>query len=466
MKALEIELAELHFPQAPLVKGGLPGPRARELLAAQQELESNVFKYPRAMPLVPKEARGATIRDVDGNVFIDFFAGIGVLNFGHSNPQILAAARAQEEKMIHALDFPAAPRIELMKRLNQIAPGELRAQIKVMFGGPSGSDAVEGAIKLAKLSTGRLALLAFSGSYHGQTPGALALSSGRSYRERHLPLLTEVHFAPYPYCYRCPFKQEPGSCGLLCLNYLAELLRDPYSGLAKPAAIIVEPIQGEGGVVVPPDGFLAGLRQLAGEEEIPLIVDEIQTGLGRTGRVFASEHSGITPDFMTVGKALGGIGYPLSGVVYHERWDKIEPGGHLGTFRGHLVAMAAGAAALDFMLETDLPGHAAKLGELLLAELRNLQEEVPQIGEVRGRGLFIGVELVKDRETKEPHPELLKAVQRRCFEKGLLVWSAGRYGNVVRIMPPLVITEELALKGLEIFTQAMRELTRSRKEAR
>ncbi len=461
MRALETELAELHFPGAPLIRGALPGPRARELLAAQQALESNVFKYPRAIPFVPEEARGATIKDVDGNIFLDFFAGIGVLNFGHSNPYILGAARAQAERLVHGLDFPAEPRIELMKRLNELAPGEMRGHAKVMFGGPSGSDAIEGAIKLAKLCTGRLALLAFSGSYHGQTPGALTLSSGRGYRERHLPLLLEVHFAPYPYCYRCPFKQEPRSCGLLCLNYLAELLLDPYSGLAKPAAIIVEPIQGEGGVVVPPDSFLRELRRLTAEEEIPLIVDEVQTGFGRTGRVFASVHSGITPDFMVVGKALGGAGYPLSGVLYHERWDKeIKPGAHLGTFRGHLVAMAAGAAGLDFMLENHLPEHAARLGELLLAELRKLQEEVPQIGEVRGKGLFIGIELVRDRKTKEPYPELLQALQRRCFEKGLLIWSAGRYGNVVRIMPPLVLTEELAMKGLEIFAQSLRELVK------
>jgi diaminobutyrate-2-oxoglutarate transaminase len=461
MREVKVDLTDLHFPGAPLVRGGLPGPKAKELLAAQQGLESNVFKYSRAIPLVPKEARGATIKDVDGNIFLDFFAGIGVLNFGHSNPHILAAAQAQEERLIHSLDFPAPPRVELMRKLNELAPGEMRGHAKVMFGGPSGSDAVEGAIKLAKRCTGRLALLAFSGSYHGQTAGALTLSSGRSYRERHLPLLPEVHFAPYPYCYRCPFKQVPQSCGLLCLNYLAELLRDPYSGLAKPAGIIVEPIQGEGGVVVPPDSFLGELRRLTAEEEIPLIVDEIQTGFGRTGRVFACEHSGITPDFITLGKALGGVGYPLSGVLYHERWDTIEPGEHMGTFRGHLVAMAAGAAGLDFLLENELPGHAARLGELLLAELRQLQEEVPQIGEVRGKGLFIGVELVKDRKTKEPYPELVRAVQRRCFEKGLLIWSAGRYGNVIRLMPPLVITEELALKGVEILSSVIRDLVKS-----
>lgn len=457
---VETNLAELHFPGAPLIQSGLPGPKAGEFLEAQQELESSAYKYSRTLPFVPQEARGATIKDLDGNIFIDFFAGIGVVNVGHSNPQVLATAQAQEEQLIHSLDFPAPPRVELMRKLGEIAPQGLRGQAKVMFGAPSGSDAVEGAIKLAKHYTGRHTLIAFSGSYHGQTSGALALSSGRGFKEEYLPLLPDVHFAPYPYCYRCSFKQNRESCGLLCLNYLAELLRDPYSGVVKPAAIIVEPIQGEGGVIVPPDDFLPELRRLADEEEIPLIVDEIQTGFGRTGRMFACEHGQVTPDIMTLAKSLGGIGYPLAAVLYHEKLDTVKPGGHMGTFRGYLAAMAAGAAAIDFMLENKLTEHATRLGESLLAELRKLQEEIIQIGEIRGKGLFIALELVKDRETKEPYPELVQAVQRRCFERGLLVWSAGHFGNVLRMMPPLVITKELAMKGLEIFSQTMRELAK------
>ena len=459
MREVKADLAEMHFPEAPLIKGELPGPEAQRFLREQQELESNVVKYPRAVPFVPAEARGATIRDVDGNVFIDFFAGIGVVNVGHANSEVLTAAQEQERKLIHSLDFPAPPRVELLRRLNEIAPGGLRGHAKVMFGGPSGSDAVEGAIKLTKRCTRRHTLIAFSGGYHGQTSGALALSSGRGFKEEYLPLLPDVHFAPYPYCYRCPFKQSrPQDCGLLCLNYLADLLRDPYSGVAKPAAIIVEPIQGEGGVIVPPDDFLPELRRLANEEEILLILDEIQTGFGRTGKMFASEHQDVTPDIMTLAKSLGGIGYPLAGVLYHEKLDTVKPGGHMGTFRGHVVAMAAGAAAIDFMLESNIVEHAARLGELLLRELQPLPEEIEYVGEVRGKGLFIAVELVKDKKAKEPYPELVKAVQRRCYERGLLIWSAGRYGNVLRLMPPLVITEELALKGLEIFKRALREL--------
>ena len=451
-----MDLAKNSFPEAPLVKGDLPGPKAVEFLAAQQELESNVFKYSRTIPLVPQEGRGATIKDIDGNTFIDFFAGIGVLNVGHANREVLAAAQAQEEKLIHSLDFPASPRVEMMRKLNEIAPGNLRGRAKVMFGGPSGSDAVEGAIKLAKHYTGRHSLIAFSGSYHGQTSGALALSSNHS--QEYLPLIPDVHFAPYPYCYRCPFKQDPKNCDMLCVDYLADMLHDSYSGVTKPAAIIVEPVQGEGGVIVPPDGFLPRLRQLADEEKIVLIIDEIQSGFGRTGKMFACEHSDTTPDIMTMAKALGGIGYPLSGVLYSKELDSILAGGHMGTFRGNLVAMAAGRVAIDFILKNDLLEHTTKLGQLFLDELRKLQEDVPQIGDVRGKGLWIGVELVKDKETKEPYPELAKALQRSCYEKGLLIWSAGHFGNVIRMMPPLVISEDLAVKGLEIFSQSVRQL--------
>ena len=303
-------------------------------------------------------------------------------------------------------------------------------------------------------------LIAFSGSYHGQTSGALALSSGRDFKQEYLPLIPGVHFTPYPYTYRCPFgNRDPHhDCAAHCVQYLADVLSDPYSGITKPAAIIVEPIQGEGGVIVPPDDFLSELHRLADEEEVPLIVDEIQTGFGRTGKMFACEHSGVTPDIMTMAKSLGGIGFPLSGCLYRKELDTWEPGGHVGTFRGHLVAMAAGTAAIEFIQENDLVAHAARLGESMLKQLHQLQEEVEYIGEVRGKGLFIAVELVKDRESKEPYPELVKEIQRRCYEKGLLIWSAGHYGNAIRIMPPLVITEELAFRGMEILAQTMREL--------
>lgn len=452
------ELEALHFSDAPKIVTRPPGPRARELLDAQEKLEGNAYKYPRAVPWVPEEGRGATVRDVDGNIFLDFFSGIGVLNVGHAHPEVLEAVRAQEAKLVHALDFPVLPRIELIRTLRAIAPGELHESCRVVFGGPTGSDAVEAAIKLAKLVTGRHTLIAFQGSYHGQTAGALAVTAGRPFKQSYLPLIPDVHFVPYPYPYRPSFGASPERCGTLCVEYLDDLLTNPYSGVGKPAAILVEPIQGEGGIVVPPNDFLPALRELARYHDIPLIVDEIQTGLGRTGAMFACEHVGVTPDILTLGKALGGIGLPLSACLYDERLDRWPPGGHLGTFRGHASAMVAGRVAIEILQRDRLVEHAARLGAQLLERLQALQERVPQLGDVRGRGLFIGLELVKDPRTKEPAPELTAAVQRRCYEEGVLIWTAGRYNNVLRIMPPLTISETLAHRGLDVVERVIEEL--------
>jgi diaminobutyrate-2-oxoglutarate transaminase len=437
-----------------------PGPKARGLLEAQERLESSAFKYPRSIPLALAEGRGATLKDVDGNIYIDFFAGIGVLNVGYSTPPVLEAARKQEEKLIHTLDFPTAPRIKLMERLNEIAPGRLKGSAKMLFGGPTGGDAIEGAIKLAKYNTERRPLIAFVGSYHGQTTAALSVTSGKSFKQDYLPLLADVHFLPYPYPYRPPLGSDPASCGVRCVEYLDDILKDPYSGVPEPAAIIVEPIQGEGGIIVPPDDFLPELARLAKDHSIPLIIDEIQTGFGRTGKMFACEHWDVTPDIMPLAKAVGGIGYPLSGCLYHQDLDTWGPGAHIGTFRGHAVAMAAGKAAIDFIQEHKLTEHAAKLGEYIKGRLEELQGETECIGDVRGKGLFIGIEFIKDRKTKEPYQEIVKEIQRRCFQKGLLIWTAGHYGNVVRFIPPLVITEELVQRGLNIFAQVVCEVTK------
>jgi diaminobutyrate-2-oxoglutarate transaminase len=456
-----MNLIELHFPEAPRVNTAIPGPRSQELLRAQERMESRAFKYSRTLPIALEEGRGATLKDVDGNIFIDLFAGIGVANVGHSNPLVLKAAQEQAEKLVHALDFPAAPRIQLMEKLQEIAPGELKGSAKVLFGGPTGADAIEGAIKLAKYNTKKHALIAFRGSYHGQSTAALSVTSGEAYKQNYLPLLPDVHFMPYPYSYRCPFgERDDHDCADHCLQYLEDALKDPYSGIASPAAIIVEPIQGESGVIVPPKHFLRELKRLAHDHDVLLIVDEIQTGFGRTGRMFACEHSDTTPDVITLAKAIGGIGYPLASCLYRENLDTWQPGAHIGTFRGHLVAMAAGAAAIDFLKSHQLAEHSAELGQIALQRLRDLQEEIPQIGEVRAKGLFIGIEFVKDRHTREPAPEIVQAVQRRCLEKGVLVWTAGHYGNVIRLIPPLVITEALLHKGLDVLEETVHEVVK------
>jgi diaminobutyrate-2-oxoglutarate transaminase len=453
--ATEAELASLHFDPAPAVTGEVPGPRSRELLARQAELESNARSYPRSVPIAIEEGFGATMKDADGNTFLDFFGGAGVLNFGHGNPEVIAAAGEQQRKLVHALDFPTRTKLDLMAKLKRLLPGRLRDSARFHFGGPTGSDAVESAIKLTRSHTGRTPVIAFQGSYHGMTSEALALTSDVDCGG---PLSSPVHFMPYPYCYRCPLGLQSDSCGMACAKLLESSLQDPHSGIPKPAAVIIEPIQGEGGTIVPPPGYLTEVRRITREQEVPMIVDEIQSGFGRTGRMFACEHDEVVPDVITMSKALGGAGFPLSCIAYDSQLDTWGPGSHIGTFRGHQVAMAAGSAAIDFMQRTDLVAHADSLGELALATLREAALGMPSIGEVRGRGLMIGIELVSDRAAKTPWPELAAGLRRACCERGLIIEVGGHYRNVARFLPPLVITRQLLSSGIEIFLQTLHEL--------
>jgi diaminobutyrate-2-oxoglutarate transaminase len=453
-----MKFRNLHFTNAPEIIVEPPGPKSQQLLAKQKEVESKAVLYPLTIPLAFEAAKGATFKDVDGNTYIDFFGGIAVLNVGHSNPVVLKAVREQEEKLIHALDFPNFPRIKLAEKLVEISPGDLKGNSKVFFTSPIGADAVEAAIKLAKYNTKRAGVIAFEGGYSGQTGVSLALSSTKKFKEKYVPLAPEIHFVPYGYCYRCAFGLKYPKCNLQCIKYVRRILEDPYSGIVKPAAIIVEPIQGEGGIIVPPEGWLSELKGVCEENEVLLIVDEIQTGFGRTGKMFACEHWGTTPDIMTMAKAIGGIGLPLAACIYNKKLDTWEPGAHLGTFRGHVLAMVAGLAAINYMQEENLPEHAEKMGRRILKRLKDLAEESMYIGEARGKGLMIGVEFVKSKENREPWKEIVEKIQMKCFKKGLLIWKAGHYANVARFLPPLVITEELVDKGIEIFADAVKEV--------
>ena len=449
----EHNFEQLHFHPAPHIEGEVPGPRSQAMLDEQDELESNARSYPRSVPIAIEEGRGATMRDADGNTFIDFFGGAGVLNVGHSHPAALAAAREQEGKLVHALDFPTAPKLRLMRKLRELLPGRLGQSGRFHFGGPTGSDAIESALKLTRAHTGREAVIAFQGSYHGMTKEALSLTSDTSFGG---PVTTPVHFMPYPYCYRCPLGLKPDSCETACAKLLETTLSDPHAGVPTPAAVLIEPVQGEGGTIVPPKGYLSEIRRITREHDVPLICDEIQTGFGRTGKMFACEHDGVTPEAMTLSKALGGIGYPLSCVAYDRELDTWTKGAHIGTFRGHQVAMAAGAAAIEFMQEVGLAAHAEALGELTLELLREAQQTLPAVGDVRGQGLMIGIEMVRDRESKEPWGEMATRVRSECFKRGVVIEVGGHFGNVARFLPPLVITRELMLTGVEIFVEAVR----------
>jgi diaminobutyrate-2-oxoglutarate transaminase len=450
-----MDFRSFSFPEAPLIKSPPPGPRSKEFLDFQSAHEGSAVSYPRGMPMALQRALGATVEDVDGNVYIDFFGGAGVMNVGHSNPTVLEAVSEQLSLLTHSLDVPNASRKTLIETLLSLLPDPLN---RVFFGGPTGSDAVETAMKLAKSNTHRHPMIAFEGAYHGMSAGALSLSSGLSFKEDFLPLIPEVHFAPYAYCYRCAFNKNPKSCELECLKYLEHVLEDPHSGVGKPAAIIVEAIQGEGGSIVPPEPFITGIRELCSRHDIVMIVDEIQAGLCRTGKMFAFEHSGIEPDIITLSKGLGGLGFPISCIAYKDRLDKWPAGKHIGTFRGNVMAYAAGAAALDFMVEHDLAEHSLNLGKKMLSWLKNIEKDSSIVGEARGKGLMLGIELVKDKASKEPAPDLAQRVRTICHQHGLLVEIGGHYSNVVRFLPPLILTEELAEKGLEIFADSIREV--------
>jgi diaminobutyrate-2-oxoglutarate transaminase len=459
----------LHYDDAPDV-GSVPGPESKTLLEKQQEIDSSAVAYPNDIPVAFEEGRGATVRDADGNTYIDMFAGIGVLNVGHANPYVLEAVHEQADKLVHTVDFPTEARLELIEKLDEIAPAGLQGNNRVVFGGPTGSDAVEASIKLAKHNTGGDGLIAFRGAYHGATAGAMALTSNKGFKRDYTPLIPEVTHVRYPNASADVASDDAPSvcsrpasecCGSLsCARALEEVqavLEDPYGGLANPAGIFVEPIQGEGGVIVPPEGFLKGLRDLADDNDIPLVFDEIQSGLGRTGQWWASDWHGVSPDIMTTAKALGGVGFPLSATVYHEDLDTWGPGGHAGTYRGHVVGMRAGTRAIEYIQEHDLLAHARELGEHIRGRLREASAGTDRIVDVRGKGLFIGTEFVD--EAGQPDGDAVDMIQQYCFEHGVLVWTAGRYGNVLRLLPPLVLTRELADIATDVIIDAIDHVT-------
>ncbi len=446
---------KLNLKGTPKVAQTVPGPRSASLLAEQRDYDSNALVYPNQVPLAIARGLGATVEDLDGNKYIDFSGGVGALNVGHSNPDVVEAIKAQAEEFTHGLDFPSRARVALSKKLVQLAPGALKNNSKVLMCGPTGADAVEAAIKLAKFTTKKPGIISFEGGWHGVSGVSLSLTAKRAAKANYLPGVPEVYFAPYPYCYRCPFGMKHPDCGLACAHYLEHLIKDPDTGVAAPGAILIEPIQGEGGIVVPPAGYMAEVRRICDQHGLLLIADEIQTGFCRTGAMFAMENERISPDIMTISKSMGS-GLPISGIVFRKDLDTWGPGAHVGTFRGNALSCAAGVAGIEFMEKHRLEERSARLGTAVQDRMRALQTRYDVIGEVRGRGLYVGIELVKNDTDHSPDPDLLAKLQKQCFPKGLIVWKGGRSGNVARVMPALVITEELLDAGLTIFEEGLK----------
>jgi len=391
----------------------------------------------RIEPVVVDHGEGARLYDADGKEYVDCFAGISVTNAGHHNTAILEAAKAQADKIVHACSYVYyVPTVgALAEKLAEVTPGDLRKS----FFCNSGAEANEGAMRLAKRYSGRTELVAIESSFHGRTYATLSITGNSGRKKGGGPYMPGVAFTPTPYCYRCPLGLDEASCGLACAERLREVVRLHLSG--DCCAFVAEPIMGEGGIIVPPAGYFKAVKEILDQEGILFIADEVQSGFGRSGKLFAIEHFGVTPDIMTMAKGIAD-GWPLGAFTARaEIADAFQVGDHLSTFGGNPVSCAASLANIAFMQETDLPGQAAVKGEKLMARLRAHAEHESLIGDVRGKGLMVGVELVKDRETKAYATAEAGFVRNYCLEHGLLIGVGGNFGNVLRLQPPLVISD-------------------------
>lgn len=434
--------ADLKSTKVPNIKTELPGPKAKEIVDRDARYISP--SYTRPYPLVIKRAKGAMIEDADGNIFLDFNAGVAVCSTGHSHPQVVQAIKKQVEDFIHicAADYYYPQLPELAERLSKLAPGNYEKRIHF---GNSGAEAVESAIKLAMYTTRRPKLIAFFGAFHGRTMGALSLTASKARQRAGFGAQTlDVTHIPYANCYRCPYNLMPENCGAMeskgphCARVIEDLLFKTTVPPDECAAIVLEPIQGEGGYIVPPASFLQTIREIADRRGALVIADEVQSGMGRTGRMFASEHFDFVPDILTSAKGIAS-GLPLSATIARADLMNWRPGAHASTFGGNPVAIAASLATID-LLEDHLIENAAKMGAYMLDGLRALMDKHPVIGDVRGKGLMIGVELVKDRTTREPHPDAQAQVEMECFKRGLITLGCGL--STIRLSPPLLIDRD------------------------
>ncbi len=438
--------------KSPAVTHQIPGPKSKALLAEKQQYVANAIGI--HLPAVVQRAEGALLTDVDGNTFLDLSGGVGCLNVGHSHPKVVAAIIDQTRRFTHT-DFsvaPYEPYIRLCQRLCRLAPGP-RPKKAILFN--SGTEAVENAVKIARAATGRTGLVAFQGAFHGRTYMSLSLTSKvEPYKKNFGPFMPEVYRVPFPDPYR---SAEPDPTRLVMRHF--DDLFTTHVQADRVAAIVVEPVLGEGGFVVPPMDFFKELRALADRHGILLIVDEIQTGIGRTGRMFAVEHFGIEADLMTVAKSLA-VGLPISAVVgVREVIDQLPESSLGGTYVGNPVACAAALAVLDVMEEERLVSRAAVLGERMLGRFRRLQARSPLIGDVRGLGAMVAMELVRDRATKEPAARETAEVIRRAMTRGVLLLRAGIYSNVIRILTPLIISDAQLDQALGVLEECVLEVT-------
>jgi 4-aminobutyrate aminotransferase len=434
---------------APDIKVKPPGPKARAVI--EKDRNYTAPAYGRVYPLVVKEGRGTAVEDVDGNLFLDFMAGIAVASTGHSHPKVVKAIEEQARKFLHICgsDFYYEPMAQLAEKLAQLAPG---ASAKKVFLTNSGTEAVEAALKLARYATGRKHVVAFFGAFHGRTMGSLSLTASRaSHRAKFSPLIPDVHHVPYGNCHRCPYHLKHDSCGIECVNYLEQVLFHYQVAPEEVAAIFVEPIQGEGGYVVPPPEFLPMLQDLCRRHGILLVLDEIQSGFGRTGKMFACERWGIEPDILCVAKGIAS-GMPLGAMIARDEISTWTRGAHGSTYGGNPVACAAALATIA-LIEDGLMNNAAAVGSYLKEKLTDLQKSHSVIDHVRGLGLMLGVEFVRPDADGVPDPKRRDQVVLKCFENGLLLLGCGE--STIRFCPPLIVTRDEIDRAVTIFDAAI-----------
>jgi len=440
----------------PSIRTALPGPKAKALIDRDSTVVSP--SYTRGYPLVIERGSGAIVEDVDGNVFLDCAAGIAVNATGHSHPDVVKAITEQAGKFLHmsGTDFYYEPQVRLAEELAAITP--IAGGVRSFFGN-SGTEAVEACLKLSRYASRRQNIIAFLGGFHGRSMGSLSLTASKAIQRQGFgPLMPGVYHAPFPDCYRCPLGLNTADCAAECLDFIDHQLFAHVVTPDEVAAVVIEPIQGEGGYVVAPDQFLQRLRELTSEHGILLVADEVQSGMGRSGKMFAIEFSGVEPDMMAIAKGIAS-GLPLGVTVARAGLMAWPPGAHASTFGGNPVSCAAALATIK-LLKDSLVANAAAVGAHLQTGLRSLMEKHPLIGDVRGRGLMIGVELVRDRQTKERAVNERNAVVNAAFQRGLLVLGAGK--NAVRFSPPLVLTKEQADIAVRIFDEALSEVGRRR----
>jgi len=430
-----------------------PGPKAREFVKRDESLISP--SYGRFYPLVVESGRGCIVKDVDGNEFIDFNSGLVCLGVGHSHPKVVSAIKKQCDRFLHYsnTDFYYDEVITLAGKLAEIAPGDFEK--KVYFGN-SGAEAVEAAVKLAKWHTRKQLFIAFISAFHGRTIGALSFTASKPTQKRYFfPLMPGVTHVPYPYCYRCPFKLTYPSCHYWCVDFIDEQVLQKYVPPEDTAAILYEPIQGEGGYVVPPPEYVQRLKKLADKHGLLLIDDEVQTGMGRTGKWFAIEHWNVEPDIVCSAKALA-AGLPLGATIANAKIMDWVAGSHASTFGGNPLSCAAANTVIDVVKEEKLLENATKQGAHILKRLEELKEKSEIVGDVRGKGLMIGLEIVENKEDKKPAPEKVNEIMMRSWKRGVAVITCG--ASTIRIAPPLIITRELVDAALDIIEDTVKEV--------